>query len=149
MALDHTYLTWFTYSNISHSRQQMWTDPLPLRRRTPDNPQHVGWPIRRSVLSFSPTTANEAVGKSQTSIDNRLLGLPGPYHCHAIGTFNTCLRGPTHRSLIDTDGGYNLGDAGLPHTTHRPSQPAVSPFHLSVSPGLQVNHSISTVTNWT
>jgi hypothetical protein len=33
------------------------------------------------------------VGKSQAFVDIRLLGLPGPYHRHAIGTFNTCSRG--------------------------------------------------------
>jgi hypothetical protein len=42
-------------------------------------------------------------------------------HQHAIGTFNTLLggggRGATHRSLIDTCGGYNLGGAGLTYTT--------------------------------
>jgi hypothetical protein len=42
-------------------------------------------------------------------------------HQHAIGTFNTCSRGPTHWSLTDTGGDYNLGGAGLPHTTPRPS----------------------------
>jgi hypothetical protein len=47
-------------------------------------------------------------GESHTSINNRLLGLPGPYHWHVIGTFNTCSWGPTERSLIDTGGGYNL-----------------------------------------
>jgi hypothetical protein len=66
--------------------------------------------------------------ESQTSINSRLLGLPGPYHRHAIGTFNTCSRGLTHRSLTDTGGGYNHGGAGLPHTTPRASQPIVSPF---------------------
>jgi hypothetical protein len=30
--------------------------------------------------------------ESQTSIDSRLLGLPGLYHRHAIGTFSTCSR---------------------------------------------------------
>jgi hypothetical protein len=57
--------------------------------------------------------------KSQAPVDNRLLGLPGPYHRYAIGTFNTCSRGTTERSLIDTGGGYNLGGTGLPHT-HSP-----------------------------
>jgi hypothetical protein len=44
-------------------------------------------------------------GESQTSIDGRLLGLPGSYHQHAIGTFNTCSRVATPRSLTDTGGG--------------------------------------------
>jgi hypothetical protein len=33
---DHTYLTWSAYSNLSYSRQQIWTDPLHPRRRAPD-----------------------------------------------------------------------------------------------------------------
>jgi hypothetical protein len=32
-------------------------------------------------------------GQSQASINGRLLGLLGPYHQYAIGTFNTCSRG--------------------------------------------------------
>jgi hypothetical protein len=36
MVYDHTYLTWSTYSNLSYNRQQIWTDPLHLRRRAPD-----------------------------------------------------------------------------------------------------------------
>jgi hypothetical protein len=37
-------------------------------------------------------STKEVVGLSQASIDNRLLGLPGPYHRHAIA-MNTCSRG--------------------------------------------------------
>jgi hypothetical protein len=47
-------------------------------------------------------------GKSQTSIDNTLLGLPSLYHRHAIGTFNTCSRVPTPRSLTDIGRGYHI-----------------------------------------
>jgi hypothetical protein len=126
MVYEHTYLTRSTYSNLSYSRQQIWTDPLHPRRRAPD------------------TTANGAVGKSQAFVDNRLLGLPGPYHQHAIGMFNICSRGPTHRSLTDTGGGYNLRGAGLPRTTPWPYQPAVSPFHLRAPPGLQFNQVLIT-----
>jgi hypothetical protein len=57
-------------------------------------------------------------------------------HQYAIGTFNTCSRGPTHPSLIDTGRGYNLRGVGLPHITPRPSQPAISTFHLKALPGL-------------
>jgi hypothetical protein len=32
---------------------------------------------------------NEAVGLSQASVDDKLLGLLGPYHQHAIGMLNT------------------------------------------------------------
>jgi hypothetical protein len=78
-------------------------------------------------------------GESQTSINNRLLGLPGPYHQHAIGTFNTCSWGPTERSLTDTGGGYNLEGAALPHT-HSPTFPtSCLPFPLVAPPGLHFN----------
>jgi hypothetical protein len=49
------------------------------------NPQHADRPIYGSVPSFSQTIANGAVGKSQASVDNWLLDLPGPYHRHVIG----------------------------------------------------------------
>jgi hypothetical protein len=78
-------------------------------------------------------------GEKSTPVDNRLLGLPVPYHRHAIGTFNTCSRGPTERSLIDAGGGYNLGGAGLSHT-HSPIFPTSCPhFPLVTPPGLHFN----------
>jgi hypothetical protein len=58
---------------------------------------------------------------------------------HAISTFNTYSRGPTHRSLTDTDRSYNLGAVGLPQSTPRPSQLMVSTFHLRVLLDLQFN----------
>jgi hypothetical protein len=36
MTHDHTYLTWFTYNNLSYSHQQIWTDPLHPSRMAPD-----------------------------------------------------------------------------------------------------------------
>jgi hypothetical protein len=39
------------------------------------NPQHNGWPIRRSVPSLSLKPTNEIVDLSQTSVDDKLLGL--------------------------------------------------------------------------
>jgi hypothetical protein len=77
---------------------------------------------------FSPEPAIAAVGVKPPSVDNQILGLPDPYHRHTISTFNTCSRGPTHRSLTDTGGGYNLRGAGFPHTTPRPSQLGFSTF---------------------
>jgi hypothetical protein len=64
-------------------------------------------------------------GQSQPSVNGWLLGLLGLYLWHAIGTFNTCSRGPTHWSLTDTGGDYILGGVGFPHTTPRPSQPMI------------------------
>jgi hypothetical protein len=96
---------------------QICTDPTaPEKKSSWHNPQHADWPIRGSIPNFSPEPANEAGGVSQAPVGDQLLGLPGPYHRHVIGTFNTCSWGPTHQSLTDTGGGYNLGGAVLPHT---------------------------------
>jgi hypothetical protein len=127
---------WSKTTRISRG-PQIWTDPTaPEKKRSRHNPQHAGWPIRGSVPSFSPEPTNEVGGVSQASVGDQLLGLPGLYHRHAISTFNTCSQGLTHRSLTDTGGGYNLGGAGLPYTTPRPSQPVVSTFHLRDTSGL-------------
>jgi hypothetical protein len=103
------------------------------------NRQHVYWPIRGSVPSLSPKSTNEEIDLSQASVDDNLLGLLSPYHQQAIGTFNTCSWEPTHRSLTDTGGGYNLGGADFPHTTPQFSQPVVSPFHLRAPPDLRLS----------
>jgi hypothetical protein len=47
---------------------------------------------------------------------------------------------PTHRSLIDTGGGYNLGGAGLSHHTPRPFQPTILRFLPKVPARSQVNN---------
>jgi hypothetical protein len=91
------------------------------RCTAPDSTSQLSWVAHETHLSFSSNTTIEAVCLSQAPIDNRLLGLLGPYHQHGISTFNTCSRGPTHRSLTDTSGCYNLWGAGLPHHTPRPS----------------------------
>jgi hypothetical protein len=75
------------------------------------------------------------------------ISLLGTYYQHVISTFNTCLRGSTHRSLIDTGRGYNLQGGGLPHHTPRPFQPTVSRFSPKGPTRSQVNN--PTNTNWT
>jgi hypothetical protein len=115
-----------TWQTFVLSSTDLNRSTAPEKKGTQHSPQHAGWPIRGSIPNFSPTTANKAVGKSQASVDNQLLGLPSPYHRHAIGTFNTCSWGPIHRSLTDSGGGYCLEGADLPHTTLRPSQPRSS-----------------------
>jgi hypothetical protein len=106
--------------------------PTQSTARRPFDPR-----VHTQLLSHN---SQRVVGKKSTHIDNRLLGLPGLYHRHAIGTFNTCSRGPIERSLIDTGGGYNLGGAGLPHT-HSPTFPSSCPhFSLMAPPGLHFNH---------
>jgi hypothetical protein len=102
------------------------------------NSQHDGWPIHEFVPSFSPKTAIKAVGVKSPSIDGRLLDLSSSYLRHVISMFNTCSREPTHRSLADTGGGYNLGGAGFPHHTLWPFQPMVLGFPIKGPTGSQV-----------
>jgi hypothetical protein len=80
----------------------------PKKNGSRPNPQHDGWSVCGSVPRFSTITANEAVEKRQTFVDSRLLALSGSYLWHAIGMFNNCSRGSTHRSLIDTGGATTL-----------------------------------------
>jgi hypothetical protein len=53
MVHGHTYLTRSTYSNLSYSRQQIWTDPLHPRRRAP-NTIH----ITMAIWSVGPYSAS-------------------------------------------------------------------------------------------
>jgi hypothetical protein len=95
--------------------------------------------VRTQLLPQQP----KSNGEKSTPVDNRLLGLQGPYHRHAIGTFHTCSRGPTERSLIDTGGDYNLGGAGLPHT-HSSTFPISCPhFPLMAPPCLHFSNSFA------
>jgi hypothetical protein len=97
------------------SHQQRWTNPTtPEKKGSRHNLQHVGWPIHKSVTRFLSQDNNWSSNKSQTSVNNKLHQFTGPITPATIGTFNTCSRGPTHRSLTDTGGGYNLGGASLP-----------------------------------
>jgi hypothetical protein len=111
------------------SHRQSWVDPLLPRRWAPDTihnaPLTDPWVCTQL---FSRANQWSSRGQSQASIDGRLLGLPAPYHRHAIDTFNTCSRGTTEQSLINRGGGYNLGGAGFPRTTPRSFRPTVSPF---------------------
>jgi hypothetical protein len=83
-------------------------------------------------------------GESHISINSRLLGLLDPYHRHAIGMFNTCSQGLTHRSLTDTGGGYNLGGAGFPCTHFRTFPTSCLLFPLVAPPGLHFNQVLTT-----
>jgi hypothetical protein len=144
MALDHTYLTWSTYSNLSRVVNNVGWILLLLIKSAPDSNSRPGWVAHETHLSFSPNTAIEVVGLSQASVDGKLLGSLGPYHQHAISTFNICSRGPSHRSLTDTGGGYNLGGASLPHHNSWPSQPTVLYFPPKGPAQFQVIHPIIT-----
>jgi hypothetical protein len=142
MTLDHTYLTWSTYSNLLWVINSVGWILLLLRKSAPDTTSQSGWVPHGTRLSFSSNTAIETVGLSQTSVDDRILGLLGPYHQHAINTFNTCSWGPTHRSLTDTGRDYNLGGVDLPHHTLWPSQSTVLHFPPKGPAQSQVIHPI-------
>jgi hypothetical protein len=114
----------------SHCSREKWLSTQSTARRLTDP-----W-VRTQFLSWASKWSR---GVSQAPVGDPQLGLPGPYHRHATGTFNTCSRGSTHQFLIDTGGGYNLGGAGFSHTTLWPSQSAVSTFHLRAPLGLQFN----------
>jgi hypothetical protein len=133
--------TWQSFT----SRQWSWAGPLLSRKGAPDTIHSTPADQSTGLYPVSlPSQPMKQWGQSQSSIDGRLLGLLGSSHQHTISTFNTCSRGPTHRSLTDTGRGYNLGGAGLPHTTPWPSQPVVSTFHLRAPPGIQFNQVPST-----
>jgi hypothetical protein len=108
------------------SREKGFPTQSPARR--PTDPR-----VHTQFLSRANQWSSE---ESQTPINSRLLGLPGPYHRHAIGTFNTCSWVPTERSLTDTGGGYNLKGADFPHI-HSPTFPtSCLPLPLVAPPDL-------------
>jgi hypothetical protein len=89
-------------------------------KSSPDSTSQPSWVFRGTHLSFSPKIVIEAVRLSQASVNNMLLGLLRPYHRHAIGTFNTCSRIPTPRSLTNTGGGYHIENLEMTTTLSPP-----------------------------
>jgi hypothetical protein len=94
-------------------RQHGWMEALLPRKSAPDSTSQPDWVVRGTHLNFSPNTTIEVVRLSQAPVSGRLLGLLGPYHRYAIGTFNTCSRVPTPRSLTDAGGGYHIENLGI------------------------------------
>jgi hypothetical protein len=90
------------------------------RKSAPDSTSQLSWVAYGTRPSFSPKIAIEVVGLSQAPVDGRLLGLPGSYHRHAIGTFNTCSRVPTPRSLTDTGECYHIENLRIATTLSPP-----------------------------
>jgi hypothetical protein len=90
---------------------------------------HLGWVAHGTHPSFSPNN-NHWSSALKPSIYwwTCYICLLGSYLQYVITTFNICSRGPIHRSLIDTSGGYNLGGAGFPQHTPHPSQPMILYF---------------------
>jgi hypothetical protein len=140
MALDYMYLTWSTYSNLSWVTDRFGRVPLLTRNRDSWlHCKHVGWPIYGSPPNFSPPHNQWSSRLKPSFYWWQTTRLTGPIYQHAIDMFNTYLRGPTHRSLTDTGGGYNLGGGSFPHTTPRPSQSTISIFYLRALPGLRLS----------
>jgi hypothetical protein len=117
------------------------------RKSVPDSTSQPVWVAHGTHISFSPKTVIEAVGLSQAPVDGRLLGLPGPYHQSAIGTFNTCSQVPTHRSLTDTNGGYHIENLriAIALSPSFPSKCSTDPLNSPARS--QIIH--TTFTNWT
>jgi hypothetical protein len=59
---------------------------------------------------------------------------------YAIGTFNTCSWGPTHRSLNDTGGDTSLEVSAFHITTPDLPNRRSSAFHLRALPGLRLSN---------
>jgi hypothetical protein len=134
-------------SNLSRVTNRVGRILLLLRKSAPDSTSQPGWVAHGTHLSFSPKIAIEAVGLSQAPVDGRLLGLPGPYHQHAIGTFNTCSRVPTPRYLTNTGGGYNIEILIIATTLSPPFPSEGSTDPLMALPGLRLSK--QHFTTWT
>jgi hypothetical protein len=96
------------------SHRQSWAGPLLPRKRALDTIHNAL--ADRSVGLYPASLLSQLMkqwGQSQASISGKLLGLLGPYHQHAIGTFNTCSLVPTPRSLTNTGGGYHIENLGI------------------------------------
>jgi hypothetical protein len=120
---------------------------VPTRSKQAPTPERLARPSSW-VNSFPLPHDSLGVGdRSFDQVVTQLHQLTGPIYQHAIGTFNTCSWGPTHWSLTDISGGYNLGGANFTHQTPRPSQPTVSAFHLRALPGLRLSK--LNISNWT
>jgi hypothetical protein len=106
-------------------------------------------PRKRAHIPIHSTSASQSTGLDPVSLPQQSLkqwekvkhllatsyiSLLGSYVQHVISTFNTCSLGPTHRSLTNTGGRYNLWGSDFPHHTPRPSQPTVLRFFLMVPP---------------
>jgi hypothetical protein len=105
MSPDHTYLARSTHSHLSHSPYEVETGLTPERNLGDQGrlTQPSSW-----ITSFSlPHDGLRGGERCFDQVITQLHQLTRLIYQHAIGTFNTCSWGPTHRSLTDTGGGYN------------------------------------------
>jgi hypothetical protein len=110
------HLTWSAWDNLSPLTTKSKQAPTP--GRSLDNQRQTGPAVVLSGLILPPMRQPWSRGEQfQPSGYIATSAYWAHKHQYAIGTFNTCSRGPTYRSLTDTGGGYSLGGAGFPHTT--------------------------------
>jgi hypothetical protein len=132
------------HGNLSQAINSIVQSLLLSRKRAPNtNPT----PACGSTTQFLSEHSHWSSNECQESVDNAPSVYWAYNHQHAIGTFNTCSLGPTHQSLTNTGGGYNLRGASLPHTTPQPSQPMALHFSPKGLARPQVINQINT--NWT
>jgi hypothetical protein len=94
-----------------HCPGEQWLLTQSIARRLTDP-----W-VRTQLLSHNSQWSS---GEKSSFCWQPAARLTGPIYQHVVGTFNTCSWGPTHRSLTDTGGGYNIGGVGFSYTTARP-----------------------------
>jgi hypothetical protein len=99
----------------------------------------LSWPLPWVTSFFLPHNSLGVGERGFDQVVTQLHQLTGTIYQHVIDTFNACSWGPTHWSLTDTGGSYNLRGVSFPHTTPRPSQPMVFTFHLRVPPSLRLS----------
>jgi hypothetical protein len=130
--------------NLSRSHQQSWTDPLLPRKRALVLIHNML--IDRSVGPYPVSLPQQPIKqwrKVKHLLATSYIGLLAPYLQHVINMFNTCSGGGggTHRSLINTDGSYNLRGVGFLHQSLRSSQPMILHFPLMTLSSLKLTSS--------
>jgi hypothetical protein len=82
------------YGNLSWVTDKDGQSHCPREKGLPTQSTACRMTDPRVCTQFLSRANQWSSGDSQTSIDSKLLGLPGPYHQYAIGTFDTCSRVP-------------------------------------------------------
>jgi hypothetical protein len=136
--MTHTRSWQAVHSNLLHSHQQIWAEPL-----LPMPPSPTEWPTGPAQF-LSSTSHWSSGGKIKHLLTTGYIGLLDSYLQYVICTFNTFSWGPTHRSLTDTNGGYHLGDLSFPHHSPRPSKPMILLFSLLAPSSLKLTSSTIT-----
>jgi hypothetical protein len=139
MVHDHTYLTRSAHSNLSYSHQQIWTDPLHLRRRAPDT-IHSTTAIRfAGPYPASLPQQSKSSGEKSSSCWQPTTKLIGPIS-PVCDRYVQYLHAGANRTVLNQHRrGYSLGGAGLPHTHSLTFSTSCPHFPLMALPGLHFN----------